>query len=156
MPTNLRYLAIAACLLSPFSLAADRCLEASPLKALDHRYEEALRVGEVDFLESVLAEDYVWVHNHAVASEDKRTLLARLGEGHETPLTRRSESVSYRRLANTAVLDGVTTVEKSPRKAGEAVRVNRYHFMRTYVLVDGHCQLLSNQTMKVWSNTEPH
>lgn len=143
--------ALALCSTTAFS--AD-CLEAEALKRLDGQYEDALRVGNPEFLRVLLAEDFVWVHNHAVAAEDKATLVGRLGEGHEVPLARRPEQVQYRRLDSTAVLTGFTTVEKAPREAGGEVRGNKYHFMRTYVAVDGHCHLLSNQTMKVWSSEE--
>lgn len=145
--------AAALVLCSTTAFAAD-CLEADALKRLDGQYEDALRVGNPEFMRVLLADDFVWVHNHAVAAEDKATLVGRLGEGHEVPLARRSEQVAYRRLDNTAVLSGFTTVEKAPHEEGGEVRGNKYHFMRTYVAVEGECHLLSNQTMKVWSSEE--
>ncbi len=151
MKTLLGAAALALCSTTAFS--AD-CLEADALKRLDGQYEDALRVGNPEFLRALLADDFVWVHNHAVEAEDKATLVGRVGEGHEEPLARRSEEVEYRRLDSTAVLTGFTTVEKAPREEGGEVRGNKYHFMRTYVAVDGHCHLLSNQTMKVWSSEE--
>lgn len=133
---------------------ADDCLAPEALKRLDGQYEDALRVGDPDFMQSLLAEDFVWVHNHAVATEDKATLIGRLDDEHEEPMARRSEQVQHRRLNNTAVLSGFTTVEKAPREVGGEVRGNKYHFMRTYVIVGSRCYLLANQTMKVWSSEE--
>ncbi|WP_157960364.1 nuclear transport factor 2 family protein [Marinimicrobium alkaliphilum] len=133
---------------------AAECLEPQALKRLDQQYEQALRTGDPTFMAQLLAEDFVWVHNLVSSTEDKATLVGRLGEGHRAPLARRSEDVKYRRLDNTAVLSGFTTVEQAARTEGGPVRGNKYHFMRTYVAVDGECQLLANQTMKVWSSEE--
>lgn len=137
--------------LSPLTLLAADCLESEALKALDRQYEEALRVGDPAFMEKLLLEEFVWVHNHAVSAEPKSDLVKRLGEGHEKPLARTSEEVQVRRAGNTAVITGFTTVEKADAD-GSNRRANRYHFMRTYVADGEECRLLAGQTMKVWSS----
>lgn len=50
-------------------------MDSKKLKALDYRYEQALQVEDREFLEELLAEDFVWIHNHAVQLESRRQLL---------------------------------------------------------------------------------
>lgn len=139
-------------LLFPSVLHAADCLAPEQLKALDRQYEQALRKGDPEFMADLLAENFVWVHNHAGSRETKSVLMARLGDGHDAPLSRESEAVEVRRLDKTAVISGFTTVTKADAE-GENRQANRYHFMRTYVAQGGNCRLLANQTMKVWSSS---
>ncbi|BFM19264.1 nuclear transport factor 2 family protein [Gilvimarinus japonicus] len=141
-----------ALLITP-SLAAADCLDSEPLQGLDYQYEQALRVGDREFLQQLLLPYFVWVHNHAVAHESKADLLARLGPDYQPLKSRESSEVEVIRALDTAVIHGLSTVDKftdGPRHA------NSYRFMRTYVLRDGRCRLLAGQTMKVWSTeSEP-
>ncbi|WP_020210678.1 nuclear transport factor 2 family protein [Gilvimarinus chinensis] len=124
------------------------CLEPEALKTLDYQYEQALRTGDREFLQQLLLPDFVWVHNHAVAHESKADLLARLGPGYQAPKSREPSDVKVIRTATTAVIHGLSTVDKftdGPRQA------NSYRFMRTYVKQGDECRLLAGQTMKVWS-----
>lgn len=149
MPFRLVLLLLLFC---PALHAAD-CLAPEQLKVLDRQYEEALRNGDPEFIETLLLEDFVWVHNHASSSETKAGLIARLGEGYEQPLARESEQVRVRQVDRTAVISGFTTViQADPDGANR--RANRYHFMRTYVAQGDNCRLLANQTMKVWSSSD--
>jgi hypothetical protein len=128
------------------------CLEAPALLKLDADYEQAVRTGDTDFLAQLLSDEFIWVHNLAVEIETKPVLLARLQKaGYKQPKARTSENLTVRRLDNTAIVTGYTTVEQF-NPDGETTRASRYHFMRTYVLVDGQCQLLANKTVKVWSS----
>ncbi|MDO3387605.1 nuclear transport factor 2 family protein [Gilvimarinus sp. SDUM040013] len=127
------------------------CLAPTELKALDYAYEQAIRQADADFLENTLLPQYVWVHNHAVVYETKSMLLARVAENYTAPKSREQTEVSIRRQGNTAVVTGLSTVDKftdGPRRA------NRYHYMRTWVKTEAGCQLLAAQTMKVWSTEE--
>lgn len=138
-------------LLAPFSLAgiasAD-CLTDDSLRSLDLRYEEALRVGDTEFLQQLLAEEYIWVHNLASDKEPKARLIKRLVKPEEIPKSRRSTDIIIHRLQDTAVLSGVSLVEKW-NTDGKSWRTLHYQFMRTYVkTADQQCQLLSVQTMK--------
>ncbi|UTF59260.1 nuclear transport factor 2 family protein [Gilvimarinus sp. DA14] len=124
------------------------CLAPKALTELDYQYEQALRTGDREFLQQLLLPDFVWVHNHAVAHESKADLLARLGPDYQTLKSREPSDVKVIRTATTAVIHGLSTVDKftdGPRHA------NSYRFMRTYVKHGDECRLLAGQTMKVWS-----
>ena len=130
---------------------AQSCLEPDQLLALDTRYETALQIGDVTLLDELLAPEFVWVHNLASMKENKAQLLARLGKGPGPMKQRRSHDISRHRLGNTAVLQGLSSVEKW-NPGGESFRTLRYQFMRTYVEMNGVCRLLAVQTQKVWSS----
>lgn len=133
------------------SLAQADCLQDKALVQLDSRYEEALRVGDRTFLQSLLADDFLWVHNLASAKEGKVELMRRLSPPAEIPKARESHNISIHRVANVAVLSGLSDVDKW-NADGKTWRTSRYQFMRTYVKVGQECKLLSVQTMKVWSS----
>jgi ketosteroid isomerase-like protein len=140
-------------LLITFSWAAQarECLDYKRLKQLDLQYEEALRVGDTGFLNRLLADDFVWVHNLASDIEGKPGLLKRLETQEEIAKARISHDITFHRMANTVVLSGLSSVDKY-NPDGKTFRTSRYRFMRTYVAVDKTCRLLSVQTMKVWSS----
>lgn len=130
---------------------ADTCLSEKKLVALDAQYERALQVGDVQFLDKLLAPEFYWVHNLASMKEKKAELLMRMQKPEEQPKERRSHDITRQRLGNTAVLQGLSSVDKwnADRKT---FRTSRYQFMRTYVEHKGECKLLAVQTMKVWSS----
>jgi ketosteroid isomerase-like protein len=133
------------------SALAAPCLPGAELIERDRQYEEALRVGDVAFLERWLADDYVWVHNLASQTDNKAAVLARAR--HPAPLhkSRTTAGVHAHASGDTVVLRGLSTVEQW-NPDGNTWRANRYQFMRTYVTVAGQCRLLAVQTMKVWSS----
>lgn len=143
-------LAVLAWALSLNALAAP-CLPTADLIERDRQYEEALRVGDVAFLDQWLADDYVWVHNLASQTENKATVLARSKRPAVVHKSRTTSDVKAHVDGGTVVLRGLSTVEQW-NADGKTWRANRYHFMRTYVTVAGQCKLLSVQTMKVWSS----
>jgi hypothetical protein len=128
--------------------SAQTCLPVVDLIARDSKYEEALRVGDVAFLDNLLADEFVWVHNLASAVEDKATILARSKAPTEIPKARTTSEVRARVLENTVVLHGLSHVEKWNTN-GKTTRSLRYQFMRTYVSTAKGCKLLSVQTMKL-------
>ncbi|HSC67879.1 MAG TPA: nuclear transport factor 2 family protein [Cellvibrio sp.] len=130
---------------------ADTCLNVNKLVELDAQYEKALQLGDVKFLDKLLAPEFVWVHNLASMKEKKAALLVRVQKPEEQPKDRRSHDVSVLRLENTAVLQGLSSVDKW-NPDGKTFRTSRYQFMRTYVEQKGECKLLAVQTMKVWSS----
>lgn len=136
------------------NLHASECLQDDKVRLLDNQYEEALRVGDVKFLQALLADEFVWVHNLAVDIETKSVLLARMKQQQETPKARVTSEVSFHHLNNTTVLAGESSVDKY-NDDGKSFRTSRYRFMRTYVTDGKDCKLLSSQTMKVWSNEQP-
>lgn len=130
---------------------ANSCLAERNLLALDSRYESALQNGDIRLLNELLAADFIWVHNLASMKETKTQLIARVQLPAEQPKARRAHDISVQRLANTAVLQGLSSVEKW-NGDGKSFRTARYQFMRTYVELEGQCKLLAVQTMKVWSS----
>jgi ketosteroid isomerase-like protein len=130
---------------------ADTCLSEKNLMALDARYEKALQIGDVKFLDQLLAADFYWVHNLASMKEKKAELLVRIQKPDEQPKERRSHDVTPHRLGATVVLQGLSSVDKW-NSDGKTFRTSRYQFMRTYVEYKGECKLLAVQTMKVWSS----
>nr|WP_315402071.1 nuclear transport factor 2 family protein [uncultured Duganella sp.] len=138
--------------LTPLAQATS-CLPATELIERDRQYEEALRVGDVAFLARWLADDYVWVHNLASQTEDKAAVLARSRRPAVAHKSRTTSDVHAHASGATVVLRGLSTVEQW-NADGQTWRANRYQFMRTYVTIDGRCQLLAVQTMKVWSSPD--
>ena len=133
------------------SAAAAPCLPTADLIERDRQYEEALRVGDVAFLDKWLADDYVWVHNLASQTEGKAVVLERSKKPAVVHKSRTTSDVHAHVGADTVVLRGLSTVEQW-NADGKTWRSNRYQFMRTYINVGGQCKLLSVQTMKVWSS----
>lgn len=131
------------------SMSLADCLEDESLKALDYRYEQALRTGDKPFLDKLLAEDFVWIHNHGVQLETRQELLGRFGEDYKPTKAREQAEVRVRRLGDTAVIHGSTTVEESKV---DGLHINTYQFLRTYVATGEGCKLLAGQTMKTWSS----
>ena len=130
---------------------AETCLSEKNLVALDAKYEQALQVGDTQFLDKLLAPEFYWVHNLASMKEKKTELLVRVKKSEEHAKKRRSYDISQQRLGNTVVLQGLSNVDKW-NADGKTFRTSRYQFMRTYVEEKGECKLLAAQTMKVWSS----
>ncbi len=138
-----------ACVLTP--AYADSCLDPKSLIALDQQYETAMQKGDVEFLAQLLAPEFYWVHNLANLKETKAALIERVQKPEEQPKARRSHDLSVRHLQNTAVVEGLVSVEKW-NADGKTFRTSRYQVMRTYVELTGECKLLAVQSMKVWSS----
>lgn len=138
-------------LMSSVLVQAETCLTADKLVVLDGQYEKAMQVGDVNFLEKLLAPEFQWVHNLASLKETKTQLLERVQKPEEQAHERRSHDISQHRLGNTVVLQGLSSVDKL-NPDGKTLRTSRYQFMRTYVEQKGECKLLAVQTMKVWSS----
>ncbi len=134
-------LAVFPCYLT---LAQNTCLDKASLKTLDAQYEKALLESDEDFLENLLAKDFIWVHNHNSMTDTKDALVKRAKNSTATGNTRaRTQSnVQVIILGATAVVTGITVVDRGPKPT-------TYHFMRTYVELDGKCKLLANHTMAV-------
>lgn len=113
---------------------------------MDQGWEKALLDSDVAFLESLLADEFVWVHNHASLIDGKEQALARAkrikaGQADDTR-NRTSRDREVVILGETGVVTGFTVVERGPSPTS-------YHFMRTYALVDGKWKLLGNHTMAI-------
>jgi ketosteroid isomerase-like protein len=116
------------------------------LLTLDLGWEKALLTSDVDFLENLLAHEFVWVHNHAGQIDGKEQAIARAkriqaGQADDTRnRTSRNQQVVI--LGSTGVVSGYTVVDRGPSPT-------TYHFMRTYTRVDGEWKLLGNHTMAI-------
>jgi hypothetical protein len=130
---------------------ADTCLDLKALMKIDAQYETALRTGDIKFLEDLLAPEFHWVHNLASLTETKTQLLTRMQQPEAELKARRAHDTRLLRLDKTAVLQGLSSVDKW-NADGKTFRTSRYQFMRTYVEHAGQCKLLAVQTMKVWSS----
>jgi len=116
------------------------------LLELDKSWEKALLNSDVAILEELLAEEFIWVHNHASQIDGKEEALSRakkIREGQQDDTrnrTPRDQKVVL--LGQTAVVSGFTLVDRGPQPTN-------YHFMRTYALVEGKWKLLANHTMAI-------
>lgn len=136
------------------SAQANDCLDEQSLRTLDQHYEEALRVSDITYLQNLLADNFLWVHNLAVETENKATLLNRLKiqSRSEAPKARTTSDLAFHRLENTVVISGLSSVEKY-NADGKNTRISHYRFMRSYVKTStNQCLLLATQTMKVFSS----
>lgn len=131
--------------------AQESCLNAQPLIALDLEWEKALWESKVEFLESLLTENFIWVHNHAAGTDTKEMLIQRAKEpkigAAWNPKSRNSRDVQVVLCGATAVVTGYTDLERDSA-------LTTYHFMRTYTKMDGNCMLVANQRMVVPSGKE--
>jgi ketosteroid isomerase-like protein len=116
------------------------------LLELDRSWEKALLNSEVAILEELLAEEFIWVHNHASLIDGKAETLSRakrIRAGQQDDTRNRSpREHQVVLLGQTAVVTGFTLVDRGPQPTN-------YHFMRTYSLVEGKWKLLANHTMAI-------
>jgi len=116
------------------------------LLELDLGWEKALLESNVEFLENLLAADFVWVHNHASLIDGKEAVVSqakRIRDGQPNNTKNRvSRDQTIVILGSTGVVSGITVVDRGPSPV-------TYHFMRTYTKVDGKYLLLANHTMAI-------
>ncbi len=131
-------------LLSTFSSLAQTTKE--QLVELDKGWEKALLNSEVEFLDNLLVEDFIWVHNHATQIDGKEEALSRakkIRAGQQDDTRNRSpRDHQVVILGQTAVVSGFTLVDRGPQPTN-------YHFMRTYALLEGKWKLIANHTMAI-------
>lgn len=116
------------------------------LISLDEGWEKALLESDIAFLDNLLAEDFIWVHNHAGQIDGKETAVSRAkriqsGQKDDTR-NRTSRDRQVVILGETGVVSGFTVVDRDPSPV-------TYHFMRTYAQIDGEWKLLGNHTMAI-------
>ena len=133
--------------LSIFSASAqERCLNQENLKKLDASWEKAQLELNFDFVKSLLAEDFIWVHNHANTIDNKTAVLERvkryLSSNNQNTKSRISKDVKVIIYGTTGIVSGFTIIDRGPSPT-------TYHFMRTYVENDGKCYLIANHTMAI-------
>jgi hypothetical protein len=132
------------CLLSLTLLAQSQ--DQQKLLKLDLGWEKALLESDVQFLDNLLSEEFIWVHNHASLIDGKKEVVSRAknikaGQADNTKgRVPRDQKVIL--LGNTGVVTGITVVDRGPSPT-------TYHFMRTYAKVKGKYVLLANHTMAI-------
>ncbi|WP_157243346.1 nuclear transport factor 2 family protein [Algoriphagus resistens] len=133
-------------LISFYAKAQQRCMTAESIKALDAQWEASNLNPDPGFFRNVLAEDFIWVHNHASMIDTKEAVVKRAetqsAKGTSDTRSRIQEGVKVAITGNTAVVTGFTVVDRGPTPT-------KYHFMRTYVEINGKCQLIGNHTMAI-------
>ena len=126
--------------------AQKNCLNENSIKALDATWENAQLVSDLGVLETLLADEFIWVHNHASLIDNKAAVLKRaenaLAQNKKNANSRTTTEISVIIKENTAIVTGYTIVDRSPA-------ITNYHFMRTYIKLKGKCYLLANHTMAV-------
>jgi hypothetical protein len=112
---------------------------------------EALLESDAARLKKLLAEDFIWIHNHASGIDTKSTLLERASNSTEGVLgpvkSRISSNVDVRILGTTGVVTGFTAVDRDTSQ-------QKYNFMRTHVEISGRCILLANHTLEISPENE--
>ena len=128
------------------AVAQESCLDSKRLSSLDTEWEKALLESNVEFLDSILAEDFIWVHNHAAGTDTKEILLKRASDQNVgaawNPDSRKSKDVKVTVIGSTGIVTGFTIVDRGSTST-------TYHFMRTYVEFEGNCLLIANHTMVI-------
>jgi hypothetical protein len=133
------------CILTLTSVAQTQ--DQQKLLELDLGWEKALLESDVQFLDNLLSESFIWVHNHASLIDGKKEVINRAkniksGQPDNTR-GRVSRDQKVIMMDNTGVVTGITVVDRGPSPV-------TYHFMRTYIKVDGRKYLLlANHTMAV-------
>jgi ketosteroid isomerase-like protein len=140
----MKYLSLCFLLFLPLLSLAQSSKE--QLLSLDKGWEKALLESDVSFLENLVAEEFVWVHNHAGLIDGKEAVISRAkkiqsGQQDDTRnRTPRDQQLVI--LGQTGIVSGFTEVDRGPSPT-------LYHFMRTYTWVDGKWMLLGNHTMAI-------
>lgn len=128
------------------SSAQTSCMTVEHIKLLDAKWEEANLHPDPDFFESTLGEEFVWVHNHLSMVDSKETVVEgakkKKAAGTSNTRSRIQRDVKVAISGNTAVVTGITVVDRGPQPT-------TYHFMRTYVELNGKCYLVGNHTMAI-------
>lgn len=131
--------------LSPV-LAQESCMQQDNLLKIDASWEKAQLDLDLATVESIMAEDFIWVHNHANTIDDKAAVLERVERyvrtNNRSTKSRISNDVIVIISGSTAIVSGYTIIDKGSSST-------TYHFMRTYVESDGKCYLIANHTMAV-------
>ncbi|MGB6267727.1 MAG: nuclear transport factor 2 family protein, partial [Olleya sp.] len=96
----------------------ESCMTKEHIKNLDASWEKAQLELDYDFIDSLLAEDYIWVHNHANTIDDKEAVLERIKRYIATNNTetksRTSKDVKVIISEKTAIVSGITIIDRGP------------------------------------------
>ncbi|MDR7130606.1 ketosteroid isomerase-like protein [Algoriphagus sp. 4150] len=138
---------LSAFLMMAFTVSSQqKCITEASIIALDAQWEENNLDPNPEFFRNVLAEDFIWVHNHASMIDTKEAVVKRAedqaAKGTSDTQSRTQSDVKVAITGNTAIVTGFTIVDRGPTPT-------KYHFMRTYVEMEGKCLLVGNHTMAI-------
>ena len=124
----------------------EACLTTENLKKIDASWELAQLELDYEHVNAILSEAFIWVHNHANTIDDKAAVLERIKRyiksNNRSTKSRISKDVEVIISGKTGIVSGITLIEKDSN-------LITYHFMRTYVEIEGNCYLLANHTMAI-------
>jgi hypothetical protein len=116
------------------------------LVELDARWEQAQLDLNLEFIEDLLTDDFIWIHNHANTIDDKSRVIERIqryiSDEKMYSKSRVSNNVKASINGSTGIVSGFTKVDNGNSKTD-------YHFLRTYIYTKGKCKLIASQTMAV-------
>ncbi len=139
-------LVVSMACLATLAIGQPKCLDPEEAVKLDAQWENANLTADAEFIASLLAEDFIWVHNHAGTIDSKQDAIDRAtrnkARNNQNTRSRKQRDVKALILGSTAVVTGYTVVDRGPTPT-------TYNFMRTYTAVGGKCYLLANHTMAV-------
>ena len=138
--------------LFPSLVLAAQCNNQQQISVLDNNFELAIKNANSNFLQQVLADNFIWVHNLKSMTETKNSLLERLSaDNYETPVQRTSVLEHFIQGQDTWSVMGISHVYKlRPTETDENnIRHYQYYFSRSYQQIAGKCKLLSSMTMKI-------
>ncbi|WP_411768729.1 nuclear transport factor 2 family protein [Winogradskyella sp. A3E31] len=125
-------------------IVQENCLTKDSLIQLDASWEKAQLELDLNHIDSILAEDYIWVHNHANTIDDKKAVLDRikryLNVNTNDTKSRVSKDVNVIISGSTGIISGFTVIDRG-------LSPITYHFMRTYVKINNKCYQIANHTM---------
>ena len=125
--------------------AQESCISAKNLKKLDALWEKSLMETNLNFFESTVSKDFIWVHGDGIRTDSKLTLLDLVQSiRNDKPdywKSRIQKDIKVIISGTTGVVNGYTVVEKYD---GSQMTFN---FMRTYSEIDGKCFLIANHTI---------
>lgn len=120
------------------------------LKQIDLQWEDAQLKLNYEFIESLLSNEFIWVHNHAGTIDSKAVVLERIqryiSKNNKETKSRNSKDVNVIIEGKTAIVHGYTIIDRGPTPT-------KYHFMRTYVETQDGIKLIANQTMAIPQKT---
>lgn len=128
--------------------AQQSCINEEKLLKLDASWERALIEINLDFIESTLSENFIWVHSGASRIDSKESILKSgknlIESNKRNSKSRIQKDVKVLISGSTAIVTGYTTVERFNGTAPTT-----FNFMRTYSEIDGRCYLVANHTMVI-------
>ena len=99
--------------------AQENCFTEENLKKLDASWEKAQLELDFDFVDLLLAKDFMWVHNHAKTIDDKAAVLQRikryLKKNNKSTKSRTSKDVKVTIFGSTGIVSGYTIIERNSK-----------------------------------------